>query len=196
MENKFKKVQVDKPLSELTPLDITCKSSRCEENLHSFHLNKRELKKYNGNRVCKDCGEDLIDWERIRRRDLNDKDFTINSMKKELFRQVFWDNEIEKEAILKAQKSTCKQLKDKAKKLIKQKIGQAQNFHEGYQTKKNGNEIVNYAQHATGTCCRNCLEYWHGIKKGTVLTDPELEFCADMAMLYIEKKVPDIAKEN
>lgn len=192
MAKKFKKVEVDKPVSELTPLDITCKSSRCKENLHSFHLNKRELKKYDGNRVCKDCGEDLIDWERVRKRDLGDKDFTIDSMKKELFRHVFWENDIDNEAIIKAQKFTRGQLKQRAMKLIKQKIGKAQNFHEGYQTKKKGNEIVHYAQHATGTCCRNCLEYWHDIKAGTDLSDTELEFCADMAMLYIEKKVPDL----
>jgi hypothetical protein len=192
---KMKQVKVDKPISELSPLDITCKSSRCEENLHSFHLNKTELKKFEGKRPCKDCGADLIDWERVRKRDLKDANFTITSMKKELFRHVFWDNEIEQAAITKAQTFTYSQLKERAKKLIKQKIGKAQNFNEGYQTKKKGDEITHYAQHATGTCCRNCLEYWHDIKIGTDLTEPELEFCADMAMLYIEKKVPNLIKQ-
>lgn len=196
MAKKFKKVQVDKPVSELTPLDITCKSSKCEENLHSFHLNKTEIKKFDGKRPCKDCGADLIDWERVRKRDLNDIDFTLTSMKKELFRHVFWNNPIEPGAITKAQQHTHEQLKQKAKKIINQKIGKAQNFHEGFQTEKKGDEITHYAQHATGTCCRNCLEYWHDIKLGTDLTEKELEFCADMAMLYIEKKVPNIIKEN
>ena len=193
MAQKFKKVQTDKPVSELTPLDITCKSTRCKENLHSFHLNKTELKQFEGKRLCKDCGADLIDWERVRKRDLNDAKFTITSMKKELFRHVFWDNEIDPTAISKAQKFTKGQLKERAKKLIRQKIGKAQNFREGFQTQKKGGEIIHYAQHATGTCCRNCLEYWHDIKAGTVLTDQEIDFCADMAMLYIKKKVPNLS---
>jgi len=29
------------------------------------------------------------------------------------------------------------------------------------------------AQHATGTCCRGCLEKYHGIPKGAPLTDAE-----------------------
>lgn len=194
MAKNFKKVQTDKPISELTPLDITCKSTRCEENLHSFHLNKTELKKFEGKRLCKDCGVDLIDWERVRKRNLSDSNFTINSLKKELFRHVFWNNEIDAAAIAKAQKLPKTKLRERAKKIINQKIGKAQNFRDGYQTQKKGNEITYYAQHATGTCCRDCLEYWHDIKKGTVLTNKELEFCADMAMLYIEKKVPNLAK--
>lgn len=191
----MKNVKIDKPISELSPLDITCKSTRCEENLHSFHLNKTELKQYLGNRLCKNCAADLIDWSRIRKRDLNDNQFTIDSLNKELFRHVFWNNDIDQNAIIKAQKFTYSQLKEKAKKNIKQKIGKAVNYHDGFQTTKTGDEITHYAQHATGTCCRECLEYWHGIKKGTNLTDQELEFCAAMAMLYIEKRVPNIIKK-
>jgi predicted Fe-S protein YdhL (DUF1289 family) len=29
------------------------------------------------------------------------------------------------------------------------------------------------AQHATATCCRGCLEKWHGIPKGRALSDDE-----------------------
>jgi predicted Fe-S protein YdhL (DUF1289 family) len=28
-------------------------------------------------------------------------------------------------------------------------------------------------QHATATCCRGCLEKWHGIPRGAELTDEE-----------------------
>jgi hypothetical protein len=28
-------------------------------------------------------------------------------------------------------------------------------------------------EHATGTCCRGCLEKWHGIPKGYALTTEE-----------------------
>jgi len=188
------KVDVDKPISELSPLDITCKSSRCGDNLHCFHLNKTELAKYEGQRFCRDCGVDLIDWERVRKNDLNDSGFLISSMNLELFRHVFWHNKIDERAITKAMKYSKCELRERAKKEIKQRIGKVNNFREGYQTPKKGEEIVNYAQHATGTCCRECLEYWHGIKKGTDLTEEQLYFCADIAMLYIEEKVPNLTK--
>lgn len=193
MSKKMKPVSVDKPISQLTQLEITCKSTRCDANLHSFHLNKTELKKLDGKRVCKDCGVDLIDWERVRKRNLKDSNFTIESLNTELFRSVFWNNDIiEPSAISKANKLSNEELREKAKKIIKQKIGKAKNFREGFQTEKTGNEITHYAQHATGTCCRPCLDYWHGIKEGKELTENELDFCADMAMLYINKKVPKI----
>ncbi|MDD6437739.1 MAG: DUF4186 family protein [Prevotella sp.] len=38
------------------------------------------------------------------------------------------------------------------------------------------------AQHATGCCCRNCLEKWHGIPKGRPLTTAEQTFIVDVVM--------------
>ncbi len=35
---------------------------------------------------------------------------------------------------------------------------------DGRQTPREGNTIF-YAQHATASCCRTCIEYWHGIPK-------------------------------
>src|SRR5213595_238726 len=37
------------------------------------------------------------------------------------------------------------------------------------------NHPVFVAQHATATCCRGCLEKWHGIARGHPLTDAERE---------------------
>lgn len=38
------------------------------------------------------------------------------------------------------------------------------------------NHPVFIAQHATATCCRKCIEKWHGIKKGKDLSGEELEY--------------------
>lgn len=32
------------------------------------------------------------------------------------------------------------------------------------------------AQHATGTCCRKCLEKWHHIPKGQPLTEKQIDY--------------------
>ncbi|WP_236638413.1 DUF4186 family protein [Mangrovicoccus ximenensis] len=41
------------------------------------------------------------------------------------------------------------------------------------------------AQHATATCCRGCLETWHGIPKGRPLDAAEQARIAAILMLWI-----------
>ena len=43
------------------------------------------------------------------------------------------------------------------------------------------------AQHATGMCCRKCLEKWHRIKKGSELTEEEIEYILSVAGMWLEK---------
>ncbi|HWY12424.1 MAG TPA: DUF4186 family protein [Bacteroidia bacterium] len=188
---KFKRVPAEVSVNSLTPLNITCGSSKCSDNLHCFHMSKADVKKHGTSGVCKECGSDLIDWKRIHKNNLKDVKFTFKAMKHELIRHVFWHTPIEKKAIENASKLNPVQMKERAKKLINQKIGKSNNFREGYQTAKVGNEIVNYAQHATATCCRKCLEYWHNIPMGTNLNEDQLEYCADLAMLYIQDRLKD-----
>jgi hypothetical protein len=57
-----------------------------------------------------------------------------------------------------------------------------------------GNSIF-YAQHATATCCRTCLEYWHDIPKGRTLTTEEFDYCATLVDLYLDKKLPELADD-
>ena len=51
------------------------------------------------------------------------------------------------------------------------------------------NHPVFVAQHATATCCRGCLQKWHSIPKGKPLTDAEVEYVADVIMLWIEDQL-------
>ncbi len=43
------------------------------------------------------------------------------------------------------------------------------------------------AQHATGMCCRKCLEKWHGIKKGKELTEEEISYLLSVASFWLKK---------
>ena len=192
MGNKFKRVPVDVPISDLSPLQITCSSTKCEDGLHCFKTGVRAAKKFGSHGVCKECGTSLIDWKRVHQNDINDVNFIFNSMKNELIRHVYWHTPIENSALVLASKSKNDELRIHAKKVLKSKIGSRQNAWDGRQTPKTGNEIVNYAQHATATCCRKCLEYWHNIKKEEELTEEQLEFCTELVMLYIEERVPSL----
>jgi len=45
------------------------------------------------------------------------------------------------------------------------------------------------AQHATGCCCRGCLEKWHRIPKGIELTGEQQEYVVDVLMAWIERQM-------
>ncbi len=45
------------------------------------------------------------------------------------------------------------------------------------------------AQHATACCCRGCLEKWHNIPAGKVLTQAEQEYIVDVLMDWISRQL-------
>ncbi len=193
---KFKRVPVDVPVSDLNPLDITCSSTKCEDGLHCFKTSERAAKKFGSHGVCKECGASLIDWKRVHQNNIKDAKFIFMSMKNELIRHVFWHTPINKEAIDIVLNSPKDEMRIHAKKTLKSKIGNSHNAWDGRQTPKTGKEIVNYAQHATATCCRKCLEYWHNIKKEEDLTESQLEFCTSLVMYYIEERIPEYQEKK
>ena len=58
---------------------------------------------------------------------------------------------------------------------VEQRLAPAAPANDGRQTPM-GNHPAFVAQHATGTCCRGCLEKWHKIPKGRALTTGEKEY--------------------
>jgi hypothetical protein len=196
MEKKFKRIVPDNVrVEDLKPVNIACGSTKCNEGLHCFSLKKSALRKYKSERVCHECGADLIEWDRVHRNDIKDSRFIFKSMKNELIRHVFWHTEIEEAAIANAQKRGKIELRSKATKLIKSRIGK-HTFMDGRQTPLAGKEIINYAQHATATCCRKCLEAWHNIPQTMILSNEQIEFCTNLVMLYITERVPDLKDEG
>ncbi|MCR4658064.1 MAG: ATP-dependent RecD-like DNA helicase [Lachnospiraceae bacterium] len=57
--------------------------------------------------------------------------------------------------------------------------------NDGRQTPMKGHPVF-IAQHATGTCCRSCLEKWHGIDPGRELSNAEREYVVDVIMKWID----------
>ncbi|MCB8820743.1 DUF4186 domain-containing protein [Microvirga rosea] len=55
---------------------------------------------------------------------------------------------------------------------VDQRLAPAQPARDGKQTPFRGHPVF-IAQHATGTCCRSCLEKWHGISRGYPLTQDQ-----------------------
>jgi len=53
------------------------------------------------------------------------------------------------------------------------------------------NHPVFIAQHATATCCRGCLQKWHGIEKGKRLSDEEVDYVINMVEKWLKNQMPD-----
>ncbi len=59
--------------------------------------------------------------------------------------------------------------------------------NDGKQTPMKGHPVF-VAQHATATCCRGCIQKWHGIEKRNALTHEEIKFVTDLIMAWIEEQ--------
>lgn len=51
------------------------------------------------------------------------------------------------------------------------------------------------AQHATATCCRECIRKWHKMQLGKELSKVQQDYLVDVIMTWIEKELVR-AKEN
>ena len=71
---------------------------------------------------------------------------------------------------------------------INKKLKPAFPKNDGKQTAYKGHPVF-IAQHATGTCCRGCLEKWHKIPKGKELTSNEVDYIVNVIMKWIEKEM-------
>lgn len=192
---KFARVPADYPTERLTPQDITCGSTKCQDELHCFSLKKSSVRKFGKAGVCRECGTDLIDWSRVHKRDLEDAAFTFSAMKNELIRHVFWHTEIDDAARDKAIKEGLKPMKERSKKVLKTRVGKHNAFIDGRQTPMGNGDIVNYAQHATATCCRKCIEIWHNIPQDHELTEEEIGFFSELISLYTVERIPEVKNE-
>ena len=59
-----------------------------------------------------------------------------------------------------------------ARDFVARRLAPAHPPKDGKQTPFRGHPVF-VAQHATATCCRGCLEKWHGIRRGRALTEVE-----------------------
>jgi hypothetical protein len=75
-----------------------------------------------------------------------------------------------------------------AAEIIAERLAPAEPRNDGRQTPYR-NHPVFVAQHATATCCRTCLETWHGIAKGHRLDPGELSYVVEVIGRWIDREL-------
>jgi hypothetical protein len=177
-------------LPTFEPLKVSCGDTDCDKDKHCFRPNRRKKdwqKTYQG--ACQDCGKQLVDWDRIKGRDLKDVARTFGDLQHEYIRHVFFCAPFDEASVTQAARLGVEGLRARVRPLLASKIGPEKIFRDGTQTRKEGSAI-HYAQHATATCCRKCLEYWHGIERGHELTPAELDYCEGLVQAYLDLREP------
>jgi hypothetical protein len=143
---------------------------------------------------CRSCGAALVDWKRLHRRNQADASYTFAALQHELIRHHFFHRNVDEDAMRHAQRKGRTQLKQSARDRLMKYLAISNPPRDGRQTPLEGNAIY-YAQHATATCCRTCLEYWHDIPKGRSLTEAEFEYCSKLVELFLDKILPNLAED-
>ena len=180
-------------IAELPRLNISCTASDCEQQLHCYRKTRNMSPEQVGQ--CRSCGVQLVDWERVQRRDLADAPFTFSVLKTELIRHHFFHVAFDETAELHARRKGRAAFPAAVTKRLRSSIAREQPARDGQQTPYEGN-VIFYAQHALACCCRTCLESWHGIPKGRALTEEELTYLTELVVLYIAERMPNLPDQG
>lgn len=175
------------------PLRVSCTDSDCDNGLHCFKFHKKKMNETQRG-SCRSCGAQLVDWNRVHRRDCKDAAYTFEALQHEYIRHHCWHITIDEKAVLHARRKGMRELMAAARHRLEKYVAPADPARDGRQTPFEGNSIF-YAQHATACCCRTCLEYWHDIPKGRTLTSAEIDYCHQLVTLYLRQRLPHLREE-
>ena len=117
-------------------------------------------------------------------------DKLFNALAKSTFRSRFKLKEKDKEYLDQKGFDT---IRSHTKDFISKRLAPAEIPNDGKQTPMRGHPVF-IAQHATGTCCRRCLEKWHYISKNKNMTDDDIKYVVDIIMSWIEKEYNNYKK--
>jgi Domain of unknown function (DUF4186) len=189
------KKDTKKRKKKLPKLGVTCTDSRCDQGLHCFRPKRGMSREQIG--ACRSCGEDnLVDWERVHQRDPADVEYLRGVLPLELIRHELWRVEIPdhvRDLALRPRRGTLEEL---IKRNVRRSVGPpaSELFRDGTQTPMPSSEnarIFHYGQHATATCCRKCLEYWHGIAAEVPLSTNDLEYMNGLVWRYVDERLSE-----
>ena len=116
----------------------------------------------------------------------NNVESLLDSLAKSKFRGSFHLNKKMKEYV---QEKGWDKIRSDARDLITKRIAPKNLNNDGKQTPMRQVHPVFIAQHATGCCCRGCLEKWHKIPKGKELTKEQVDYIVKLIMTWINKEL-------
>lgn len=117
-----------------------------------------------------------------------DYDLILDRLNKSNFRKSFY---LKKNDIEYINKKGIETIKSHAYDFINKRLAPAVIINDGKQTPMRGHPVF-IAQHATATCCRECLFKWHKIEKDRELMPIEIDFIVGLIMEWINRQIKNI----
>ncbi len=176
-------------------LGITCGRTDCTKGLHCFDSVKSKLRFERGR--CQQCGIDLIDWDQMWLRDTRDVDKKFEFLKKEWIRHFFFHVPVSPRIEEYARQHGLKGLAEILEKQLRQ--GKMLRFMPAFdrkQTKMLNGTIIHWARHAVGCCCRQCMSYWHNVPLDQELSNEEVQYFKELALMYIVERIPGLKESK
>lgn len=109
----------------------------------------------------------------------------LAELNKSTFRSSFHLNEKDKKYL---KDKGFEEIKSHAKNFIANRLATENPLNDGHQTPMKGHPVF-IAEHATATCCRNCLYKWHHISKNKELTVSEQNYIVSIIMAWLIKEM-------
>ena len=100
-------------------------------------------------------------------------------------RIIFWFDDKDIDYINEKGLDTIRQ---HAKDFIAKREAPAYIVNDGKQTPMRGHPVF-IAQHATATCCRECIRKWHKMQPGKELSQVQQDYLVDVIMTWIQKEM-------
>ena len=123
---------------------------------------------------------------------VRDLDDLFLAMKKSPFRSRFRLSINEQRYL---QEKTLPVVLQHAKEFLLDRIAPERPKNDGKQTPMRGHPVF-VAQHATGTCCRKCLEKWHFIPAGRRLSDEQMDHILAVLARWLGTQFPEHTSKN
>ena len=114
----------------------------------------------------------------------------FDRLSKSKFRSSFY---LKDKDILYIEDKGIDKIRNHAYDFVTKRLADTSNVTDGKQTTLKGHPVF-IEQHATGTCCRGCLEKWHHISKNKNMTEDDIKYVVDIIMSWIEKEYNNYKK--
>ena len=114
----------------------------------------------------------------------------LDRLSKSKFRSSF---HLKDKDILYIENKGIDKIREHAYDFVTKRLADTSNVTDGKQTPMKGHPVF-IAQHATGTCCRSCLEKWHHISKNKNMTEDDIKYVVDIIISWIEKEYNNYKK--
>lgn len=181
----------------VVPLKVACHWSSCQHGRHSLDHFRSSHRGEPG--TCADCGKRVVMLDPpTGRAELSAADVpaVISALKQELIRAHYWVAVID----LKAYNQAVRMGRDRLLQRASEEVRKALLTDSPYQGRGAPlrENIIAYAQHATGSCCRKCASYWYGFSRSfdKQPTESQVNYVISIVHAYLDLRLPDLPADG